>query len=141
MILALQERPGLWRFVKFLFVGVVNTAFGWVIYALLLRIGGLPWQLSLALAYVIGVMWNFITHARIVFKTKGFGRLPAYILAYVAAFALNKWVLSLLIAAGLSELWSQALLLPPMAIVTFFLISYVLTDEIPLVTGRRGRGS
>lgn len=134
MILALRTRPELWRFVKFLIVGVVNTAFGWVVYAILLRLGGLSWQISLALAYVVGVLWNFGTHARLVFMTRSFARLPAYILAYVGVFLLNKWMLSLLIGTGLSELWSQALLLPLMAILTFFLISFVLTDRIPLVT-------
>ena len=54
MILALQSRPDLWRFVKFLFVGVINTAFGFAAYAILLW-AGLPPQPALALSYVMGV--------------------------------------------------------------------------------------
>lgn len=139
MILALRARPELWRFVKFLVVGVINTAFGWIVYGLLLRVGGLPWQVALALAYVIGVLWNFATHARLVFRTRGLSRLPAYILAYAAIFLVNRWLLGLLIGAGLSELWAQALLLPAMAVLAFFLIAYVLTGRIPLVR-RSGQG-
>lgn len=138
MILALQSRPGLWRFVKFLFVGVLNTAFGFAAYAVLLRLFGLPWQWALALSYVLGVLWNFGTHGRIVFGTRGFGRLPVYILAYVAIFLLNKWLLRMLIASGLSDLWAQALLVLPMATVAFLLVSLALTGALPF-GAREGR--
>ncbi|MGL4280641.1 MAG: GtrA family protein [Albidovulum sp.] len=139
MIAALQARPGLWRFVKFLIVGLLNTAVGWVIYAVLLRLLGLPWQIALGLAYVLGVIWNFFTHARWVFETRGFSRLPAYILAYVAVFLTNKWTLAQMIGLGFSELWAQAILLLPMAMLTFVLISAALTSDWPPRFGR-GRG-
>ncbi|SPH18091.1 hypothetical protein DEA8626_01621 [Defluviimonas aquaemixtae] len=138
MILALQSRPGLWRFVKFLFVGVLNTAFGFAAYAVLLKLFGLPWQWALALSYVLGVLWNFGTHGRIVFGTQGFGRLPAYILAYLSIFFLNKWVLQMMISAGLSALWAQALLVLPMAMVAFVLVSLALTGTLPF-GGKVGR--
>ena len=139
MIAALQARPGLWRFVKFLIVGLLNTAVGWVIYAVLLRLLGLPWQIALGLAYVLGVIWNFFTHARWVFETRGFSRLPAYILAYVAVFLTNKWTLAQMIGLGFSALWAQAILLLPMAMLTFVLISAALTSDWPPRFGR-GRG-
>ena len=139
MILALQSRPGLWRFVKFLFVGVLNTAFGFAAYAVLLRGFGLPWQIALALSYVLGVLWNFLTHGRIVFGTRGIGRLPAYILAYVALFFLNKWTLAAAIRAGLSELWAQAILVFPMAMIAFVLVSLALTGSLPIPARRSGR--
>ncbi len=131
MILALQSRPDLWRFIKFLFVGVLNTAFGWAAYAVLLRFVGLPWQWALGLSYVLGVLWNFGTHGRLVFGAKGFGRLPAYVLAYVVLFFINKWALGSAIAAGLSDLWAQALLVLPMAMLAFVLVSVVLTGRLP----------
>lgn len=135
MILALRSRPELWRFVKFLVVGVANTAFGFAVYAVLLRLFGLPWQWALALSYVLGVLWNFGTHGRIVFGTQGFRRLPAYVLAYVALFFLNKWVLRAAIDAGLSELWAQALLVLPMAMVAFVFVSLALTGRLPFAKG------
>ncbi len=135
MIVALRSRPELWRFVKFLVVGVANTAFGFAVYAVLLRLFGLPWQWALALSYVLGVLWNFGTHGRIVFGTQGFRRLPAYVLAYVALFFLNKWVLRAAIGAGLSELWAQALLVFPMAMVAFVFVSLALTGRLPFARG------
>jgi len=136
MIVALRSRPDLWRFVKFLFVGVLNTAFGFAVYAVFLRLAGLPWQWALALSYVLGILWNFGTHGRIVFGTTGLGRLPAYVGAYVALYFLNRWALQGAIAAGLSDLWAQAMLVLPMAMVAFVLVSIVLTGRLPFL-GRR----
>lgn len=136
MIVALRSRPDLWRFVKFLFVGVLNTAFGFAVYAVLLRLAGLPWQWALALSYVLGILWNFATHGRIVFGTTGLARLPAYVGAYVVLFFLNRWALQGAIAAGLSDLWAQALLVLPMAMVAFVLVSIALTGRLPFL-GRR----
>ncbi len=131
MIVALRARPKLWRFVKFLLVGVLNTAFGFTAYAVFLKLIGLPWQFALAVSYVLGVLWNFFSHGRIVFGTHGFGRLPAYVLAYVSIFLLNKWVLHILIGTGVSELWAQGLLVFPMAMVAFVLVSLALTSTLP----------
>lgn len=135
MIVALRSRPDLWRFVKFLFVGVLNTAFGFFVYAVFLRLFGLPWQWALAFSYVLGILWNFATHGRIVFGTRGLGRLPAYVGAYLLLFFLNRWALKTAIGAGLSELWAQALLVLPMAMVAFVLVSYVLTGRLPFTKG------
>lgn len=137
MIATLQSRPDLWRFVKFLFVGVLNTIFGFLAYAFFLRVVGLPWQWALAVSYVIGVLWNFGTHGKIVFQTEGFGRLPLYILAYASLFVLNKLALKAAIGAGLSDLWAQALLVLPMAMVAFILVSLALTGRLPF--GGKGK--
>jgi putative flippase GtrA len=137
MIAALRARPDLWRLVKFLVVGVLNTAFGFLAYAFFLRLVGLPWQWALILSYACGVLWNFGTHGRIVFGTEGFRRLPLYILAYAAIFLINKAALKAAIAAGLSELWSQAVLVLPMAVVAFFLVSLALTGSLPF--GGKGK--
>lgn len=136
MILALQSRPGLWRFVKFLFVGVLNTAFGFAAYAALLWIG-LPPQPALALSYVLGVLWNYGTHARIVFGASGYRRLPLYALAYSLLYGLNAGALALMLKTGLAPLWAQAVLVLPMAMLAFVLVSAVLTGAMPF--GRRQR--
>lgn len=137
MIATLQSRPDLWRFLKFLVVGVLNTIFGFLAYAFFLRIVGLDWQWALAASYIIGVLWNFGTHGKIVFQTQGFSRLPLYILAYGALFFLNKLALRAAIGAGMSDLWAQALLVLPMAMVAFFLVSLALTGQLPF----RGKGT
>lgn len=135
MTLALQSRPDLWRFVKFLFVGVLNTAFGFAAYATLLWVG-LPPQPALALSYVIGIIWNYGTHARIVFGAEGYRRLPLYALTYCALYGLNAVALATVIKTGLAPLWAQAVLVLPMAMLAFVLVSLVLTGRLPFA-GRK----
>ena len=134
MITALQSRPGLWRFVKFLFVGVLNTAFGFLAYAFFLRVVHLPWAWALAVSYVFGVLWNFMTHGKIVFLTQGLRRLPLYVLAYVVIYTINKLALHVMIDEfGVSDLWAQAIMVLPMALVAFALVSLALTGQLPLI--------
>jgi putative flippase GtrA len=135
MILALQSRPDLWRFVKFLFVGVLNTAFGFAAYAILLWIG-LPPQPALALSYVMGIIWNYGTHARIVFGAEGYRRLPLYALAYSVLYGLNAVALAAVLKTGLAPLWAQAVLVLPMAMLAFVLVSLVLTGRLPFTGGK-----
>lgn len=135
MILALQSRPDLWRFFKFLCVGVLNTAFGFAAYAVLLWIG-LPPQPALALSYIMGVIWNYGTHARIVFHAQGYRRLPIYALAYSALYGLNALALAAMLKTGLAALWAQAVLVLPMAMLAFLLVSLVLTGRLPFTGGK-----
>lgn len=124
------RNPETWRFVKFLFVGGLNTLFGYVVFALLV-LAGLEDQTALVIAYFIGVIWNYFTHARLVFDAKGYGQVPAYIAVYVALYALNAGALHLLTSAGLIPLLAQAVILPFAAILSFIFLSKVLTGYFP----------
>ena len=64
------------RFLKFILVGLLNTAFGYAVYAVLL-FAGLDPQPALATSFGIGVIWNYFTTARLVFDQGGFSRFPA----------------------------------------------------------------
>lgn len=130
MIRALAARPDLWRFVKFLGVGVLNTAFGFAAYGVLLWLGLSP-QPALAGSYGLGVLWNYTTHARLVFQARGLGRLAPYGAAYTLLYGLNALALAGLLRAGMPALGAQAVLVLPMAMLAFVLISAVLTGALP----------
>lgn len=119
------------QLLKFLVIGVLNTLLGYAVYALLV-LTGLPEQAALGIAYVIGVTWNYFTHARLVFGTKGYKRMPAYIAAYLFLYGLNALALEQLVTAGLQPLLAQAIIVPFAAIVSFVLISRVLTGKWPV---------
>lgn len=125
------------RFLKFLGVGVLNTAFGLGAYWALIFLGFGP-QVALAIAFAMGVVWNFTTHARLVFGTRGYRRLAPYVVAYTLIYAVNAVTLQFFLAAGIGPYLAQALLVLPMAVLSFFLISLVLTGRMPL--GRRKAG-
>lgn len=138
MISTLRDRPDLWRFVKFLFVGVVNTGFGFAAYAFFLKVVGFNPHLALACAYVIGVIWNFMTHSKVVFHSGSVWRLPLYAITYTVIYSINAFLLEHLISdVGVSDLWAQAILVFPMAMLTFVGVSIVLTGRLPFLGGAK----
>lgn len=116
------------RFIKFLFVGLINTGFGYGVYALLV-IFNTPPQIALLLAFIVGVLWNYMTTARFVFEVSGFGRLPAYCVCYVFMYALNAGSLQLALNTGVEPLLAQAILMPIIAVVSFVLLSMVMRER------------
>lgn len=127
------------RFLRFLAVGVLNTAFGYALYALLIWLGLAP-QPALALSFAIGVLWNYLTHARLVFDRSGYRQLLPYSGAYGVVYAINATALQMALAAGLAPLVAQALLVLPMAALAFILISRVLTGRLPFSPRPEGEG-
>ncbi len=119
------------RFVRFVLVGLVNTAVGYLIFAAFVLVG-IPSQPALAGAFVLGVIWNYWTHARIVFGQGGVSRLPFYGLAYLGIWALNAIALGAAQSAGIHPLAAQAALAPVAAVLSFFLIARVLTGKYPI---------
>jgi putative flippase GtrA len=127
------------RFLRFLAVGLLNTGFGYALYALLVWVGLSP-QPALALSFAAGVMWNYMTHARLVFDQAGFRRLLPYVGAYLAIYLVNAAALQIALRAGLAPLLAQALLVLPMAALAFMLISRVLTGRLPFLHAAEAEG-
>lgn len=128
------------RFLRFLGVGVLNTGFGYAAYALLLLAGLAP-QPALASAFALGILWNYMTHARLVFGTSGLARLVPYAGAYGGIYLVNALALGQALKAGLSPYLAQAILVLPMAALSFVLISAVLTGHFPGLGRSRSKAS
>lgn len=112
-------------FLRFLAVGVVNTAFGYGVYALAV-LAGLPAQAALIVQFVLGALWNYSLHARLVFAVRGWGRMPLYIGAYLLIYLLNAAALHSLMALGLGALLAQALIMPATVIASWLLVGRVM---------------
>ena len=108
------------RFVRFLVVGALNTLFGYGVFSLLV-LTGLGAGLSLFVATVLGVLFNYVTTGRLVFAARGLGRLPWFVAVYGLTFLINLWSLKGLASAGFSPFLAQALLLPFVTILAFVL--------------------
>ena len=119
-----------YAFVRFIFVGGLNTVFGYSVYTTLYLLGLTPHR-ALIGAFCVGVIWNYFTHARLVFATKGFRRMPPYILAYVGLYFLNAAGLEALLGAGVSPVIAQGMLVLPAAALAFVVIGRVLTGRFP----------
>ena len=101
---------------RFGVVGVLNTAFSYVVFAVLALVSGRP-EVALAGATVSGVIFNFQTSRHLVFFAEG--RIIPFVAVYSAVFILNWVSLRMLVSCGLSLLAAQALLTLPIAAVSF----------------------
>lgn len=116
------------RIARFVAVGVINTAFGYGVYAALVVLGAGA-QVALAGQFALGILWNFTTHSRFVFGTRGRGRLPHYVAAYLAVWAANALALQAVMAAGLGPLEAQALLMPAVVALAYVLVGAALSPR------------
>lgn len=110
------------RFARFLAVGGLNTAFGFAAYAALLALG-FHYALAVALATVLGVLFNFRTYGALVFGGAGAHRLPRFVLVYLLLYVVNVTGIGLLSGTGVSDLVAGLLMLPPVAVLGYLLNS------------------
>lgn len=108
-------------FIRYLMVGLLNTAFGYGMFYLLLLVG-LPPEIALFCATALGVLFNFMTASRLVFRERGWRFLLPFVGVYLLVYLLNAGLLRLLISAGFSAAVAQGLLFAPFVLVTYVLL-------------------
>lgn len=117
------------KFVKYLFVGFMNTVFSYIVYAIIVTITGRA-TFSLALSYIIGILFNFQTTGRIVFKNKDNTLIVKFFLSYLTTFFINRYSLDTLVnTMGVDKYLAQALLVFPIAMISFTLLKYFVFKE------------
>ena len=117
------------KFVKFLFVGFMNTVFSYIIYVICVTILSRP-TLSLAVSYVIGILFNFQTTGRIVFKNSDNKLIVKFFLCYITTFFINRYLLdTLVVDFHVDKYLSQAILVFPIAMLSFLLLKNFVFKE------------
>jgi putative flippase GtrA len=109
------------RFIIFLLVGGLNTAFGYGVYALCLYLR-LHYSLASLISTVLGILFNFKTTGIIVFKNNNNRLLFRFFLAYGCSFCVGLVFLYLLNHAGVSNYISGLILILPGAVVSYTFI-------------------
>lgn len=113
------------RIIRFLGTGVVNTVFGYGVYALLVFLAT-PYLAALLVATVAGVVFNYYTLGRIVFNDSG-GRLVflKFVVAYGAIYIVNAALLAFLTRAVFSSPYlAQVICVPPCVVISWLLMRY-----------------
>ena len=109
------------RFARFLLVGLLNTAFGFAVYAALIY-ARLPVWLALVGGNVAGICFNFLTTGHFVFLDASLVRLPRFAGVYLLCYAVNYAAVRALIHMGLGAIVAQALISPCIAVLSFLLM-------------------
>lgn len=108
------------RFLRFLLVGGLNTVFGYGLFAAFTWMG-MPYPAAIALATVLGVLFNYQTTGRLVFDGPGRGRLWRFIGVYVLIYLLNVAAVAVLLRAGLNVYVANAAALLPLVAASYLL--------------------
>jgi putative flippase GtrA len=106
------------RFARFLGVGVVNTIFGYTVFALLYMSTGLH-RLAIVIATILGILFNYFTIGRAVFDYRGKGVLGRFVLGYAVVCFINIVAVDALARFGWDPLWGQAFMLPIAAVLAY----------------------
>jgi putative flippase GtrA len=113
------------KIIKFLTVGILNTIFGYVIYAGLL-FSGSPYLIALLFATLVGVVFNYFSFGNIVFNGGSSWLIfLKFSTTYALIYVLNAVGLSALISYFLlSPYIAQVFCVPPSVLTSWLLMNY-----------------
>lgn len=106
----------IWRYYQ---AGIVNTAFGYGLYALFVAVG-LNMYLAQIVAHVLGVVFNYFTYSRHAFHDSEASK-PRFILSYVV-----NYLLGLAALAGTAQFIASPYLAGFIAVVVVSLLNYFI---------------
>lgn len=108
------------KFFRFLIVGLVNTAFGYGLFAALTWLG-LSYPLAIGLSTIAGIAFNFQSTGRLVFDGAPWQRIWRFVSVYALLYCLNVGSLSWLLTKELDIYLANALLIVPLAVLSYLL--------------------
>ncbi|WP_436093066.1 GtrA family protein [Bosea sp. LjRoot237] len=112
------------RLLRVIAIGIINTIFGYSIFLisyLILK----DHNISISLATVVGVIFNYMTVGNYIFDNQGWKQFPLFIISYIISFLANILILNALVYFELNVIIAQALSLPPT-----IAISYLFNSRI-----------
>ena len=107
-------------FVRYLIVGLFNTAVGYSLYAVFIFFG-IHYSLAVLLSTVLGVLVNFKTIGAIVFRNDNSRLIFRFVAVYMLTYILNVMGLRILKQFSFDMYLAGAIMLVPMAIISFML--------------------
>lgn len=111
------------QFHRFIVVGVLNTAVGYGLFAFFIY-QGFHYTLAVLFATILGVLFNFHSIGRLVFGKHEYRLLIRFFGVYGITYILNIAFLTLFDLFSINIYLAGALLLAPMAIISFLLNKY-----------------
>jgi putative flippase GtrA len=104
--------------VRFLFVGALNTGFGYVVYTVGI-LAGLKPELALLVTFAIATIFNYRTTGGMVFHNTGARNFPKFAFANLLIYGINVVALRSVLGLDIQPLIAQAIVLPPVVLCTF----------------------
>ena len=109
-------------YIKFLFVAGINTLFGYLIYALIVFFLKNAY-VSVVVATIIAVLFNFKTYGALVFKSKDNSKIFRFFGVYLCTMSIQMALLKGLSIAGISNPYvAGGIILLPVSLLSFLLM-------------------
>lgn len=109
-------------------IGVVNTAFSYACYAVFIFCG-LHYALAVALATCLGVLFNFMTTGKIVFKNFNNHLIIKFVGVYTFLYFINVWFIKLMQTLSTNYYLTGFVAIFPLAVISFILNKYFVFRE------------
>jgi putative flippase GtrA len=117
------------QIIRFIFIGGINTLFGFSVYVFFIWYGfGYP--VASAISIILGVIFNYFSTGIVVFNHKKFDRIYPYLLVYLFIYIVNISLIALLLVAGLNEIEAGFVTLFPVAVITYYLLNKYVFNKI-----------
>lgn len=113
------------QFVRYVLVGIGNTAFSYGIYAALI-FAGLDFRVANLLALVLGIAFSFTTQGTVVFQNATRVTFVKFVLAWVLIYIFNISVIDLLMRASMSAYLAGAVAIIPGTLVSYFILKFAV---------------
>ena len=111
------------RFIRFVLVGLANTALTFVIFTTL-TLAGLHYQASVVASAILGILFSATLNKSFTFGRSGRAHLAAFLGVYVVTVSVNMLLLGVAVNRyELSPILTQALVTLPIAGLTFLLLT------------------
>ena len=109
--------------IRFVIVGLINTAFSYLIYAGLLYLG-LNFALANLGAVILGILFSFRTQGRFVFNNTDRKLLGRFFVAWIVVYLVITSIIGTLGLYDIDPYIAGAIALPASAIASFFMQKY-----------------
>lgn len=113
------------RIIRFLVIGGINTIFGYIVFATAIYLG-LHYSMASLLSIILGILFNFKTSGKIVFKNSSNRLIFQFAFVYLIVYGVHVLSLSILNSFGINNYIGGAILVLPIALLTYILQSKIV---------------
>lgn len=117
------------QFLRFLFVGGVNTLFGYGVFSFFIFIS-IHYSVAALLSTILGVIFNFFSTGKIVFNSVNKKAFPKFVLAYVVTYFLNIAGLKILQDLNFNSYEAGAMMIAPLSVFSYFILKIFVYHKI-----------
>lgn len=117
------------RVVRFLVVGVVNTAFSYAVYAAMLFVG-MSYAYANLIALIAGIVFSFRTQGTFVFDNRDWRLFGRFVVFWALIYLANILFIKLIIELGFDAYVAGAMALPLIAVLSY-IVQKIFVFRIP----------